>query len=80
MAPQLAGFAVDVGVSAETNSGLDGILAELSLALNSGCPATETIFCRDAVRMCGYRPLSPSIRFWRDHSAGRSLSRTTPIP
>ena len=40
MAPQLAGFAVDVGVSAETNSGLDGILAELSLALNSGCRAT----------------------------------------
>ena len=53
--PQLAGSDVGIAVSAETNSGLDGILAELSLALNSGCRATETIFCRDAVRMCGYR-------------------------
>ena len=41
--PELAGFAVGAVVSAETNSGVEEISAELSLALKSGCPATETV-------------------------------------
>jgi hypothetical protein len=41
--PELAGCAVGAVVSAETNSGLEEISAELSLALKSGCPATETV-------------------------------------
>ena len=38
--PELAGSAVGAVVSTETNSGVEGISAELSLALKSGCPAT----------------------------------------
>jgi hypothetical protein len=41
--PELAGCAVGAVVSAETNSGVEEISAELSLALKSGCPATETV-------------------------------------
>ena len=41
--PELAGSAVGAVVSAETNSGAEEISAELSLALKSGCPATETV-------------------------------------
>jgi hypothetical protein len=41
--PELAGCAVGAVVSAETNSGVEEISAELSLALKSGCPATEIV-------------------------------------
>ena len=41
--PELAGCAVGAVVSAETNSGVEEILAELSLALKSGFPETETV-------------------------------------
>jgi hypothetical protein len=41
--PELAGSAVGAVVSAETNSGVEEILAKLSLPLKSGCPATETV-------------------------------------
>src|SRR5256885_12267447 len=41
--PELAGSAVGTMVSAETNSGVEEILAKLSLPLKSGCPATETV-------------------------------------
>ncbi len=41
--PELAGSAVGAVVSGETNSGVEEISAELSLALKSGCPATETV-------------------------------------
>jgi len=40
---ELAGSAVCAVVSVETNSGVDEISAELSLALKAGCPATETV-------------------------------------
>jgi hypothetical protein len=46
--PELAGCAVGAVVSAETNSGVDEISAELSPALKTGCPATETVSGRDA--------------------------------
>ena len=41
--PELVGSAVGAVVSAETNSGVEEISAELSPALKSGCPATETV-------------------------------------
>src|SRR5215208_440632 len=44
--PELAGFAVAALVSAETNSGVDVISAELSLPLKSGFPETETVLKR----------------------------------
>jgi hypothetical protein len=40
--PELGGFAVGGVVSAETDFGVEEISGELSLALKSGCPATET--------------------------------------
>ena len=61
--PELAGCAVGAVVSAETNSGVEEISAELSLALKSRFPETETLSGRDTVRMCGYAVSSPSI--WR---------------
>ena len=39
----MAGCAVRAVVSEETNSGVEVIPAKLSLALKSGCPATETV-------------------------------------
>ena len=60
--PELAGYAVGAVVSAETNSGVEEISAELSLALKSGCPATETASGRDSVRMSYDYVLKPSIR------------------
>ena len=78
--PELAGCAVGAVVSAETNSGVEGISAELSLALKSGCPATGDRCQAETGSNERDYALRPSIRCWRDHSAGRSLSRTTPIP
>ena len=43
-------------------------------------PATETVVARDSVRMGSYCAGSPSIGCWRDHSAGRSARRVTPMP
>jgi hypothetical protein len=40
--PELAGCSVGAVVSAETDFGVVEISAELSLALKSGCSATET--------------------------------------
>ena len=42
----VAGFALGAVISAETNSGVEEILAELSLALKSGFPETETVLKR----------------------------------
>jgi hypothetical protein len=60
--PELAGCPVSAVVSAETNSGVEEISAELSLALKSGCPETETVSSKDAVRMSDHHVLKPSIR------------------
>jgi hypothetical protein len=57
--PELAGCAVGAVVSAETTSSVGEISAELSLALKSGCPATETVSSRDAVRMSDHHVLKP---------------------
>ena len=60
--PELAGGAVGAVISAETNSGMEEISAELPLALKSGCPVTETVSSRDAVRISDHYVLKPSIR------------------
>ena len=49
--PPIGGVLCLPSVSAETNSANEGISGELSLASESGCPATETVSGRDAVRM-----------------------------
>jgi hypothetical protein len=41
--PEPAGSAVGAVVSGESIAGVEEISAELSLALKSGCPATETV-------------------------------------
>ena len=60
--------------------GSGDVLAGLSLARKFRFPATETDVSRDLVRMVGYCAGSPSIWCCRDHSAGRSTRRTTPMP
>jgi hypothetical protein len=49
--PELAGSAFGPLVSAETNSGVEEILAALSPALKSRFPETETVSGGDAIRM-----------------------------
>jgi hypothetical protein len=60
---ELAGSAVRVPVSAETNDGHRRILAELSLASQSRFPETDTAQAETSVRVEGYSAVSPSI--WR---------------
>jgi hypothetical protein len=56
-----AGSAIGAVVSGETNSGVEEISAELSLAMKSGCPATETVArqrrgSNERTIPCGSRP------------------------
>jgi hypothetical protein len=63
--PELAGFAVRILVSAETNDRHRSISAELSLAQESRFPETKQGLSqvKTAVRLEGYSAASPSI--WR---------------
>ena len=61
----MAGCAVGAVVSAVTDSGAEDISTELSLALKSGCPATDTASGRDTVRMSYDYVLKPSITMSR---------------
>lgn len=79
--PELTGRAVGALVSAETNSGVEGDFgrvvsgSEIRFPGNGDRPQAETRF------ECGScAALSPSVWRWRGHSAGISLSRTTPMP
>ena len=56
------------------------ISAHFSLAPKSRFPETETARGRDSVRMPVYAEGSPSIWCCRDHSAGMSARRATPMP
>jgi hypothetical protein len=60
--------------------GSGDVLTFFSPPWKSRFPATETAVGRDSVRMGSYCAGSPSIWCWRDHSAGRSARRTTPMP
>ena len=56
------------------------VSAPFSLAAKSRFPETETARGRDSVRMPGYADGSPSNWCCRDHSAGMSARRATPMP
>jgi hypothetical protein len=78
--PEWAGFLFDRWVSETADPCSGGVLALFSPPRKSRFPATETAVGRDSVRMGSYWAGSPSIWCWRDHSAGRSARRTTPMP
>jgi hypothetical protein len=60
--------------------GSGDVLTLFSPPWKSRFPATESAVGRDWVRRGSYCAESPSIWCWRDHSAGRSARRTTPMP
>jgi hypothetical protein len=61
--PELAGSAVRVPVSAETDDGHRAVSAEFVSGLGIPFPGTEIVSGRDPVRLEVYRAASPSI--WR---------------
>ena len=78
--PAFSGIKCGCSISAKGQLNWEPVLALLSLASKSGCPATETVVSRDQFDLRPYCGMRPSIWLWRDHSADRSQRRTTPIP
>jgi hypothetical protein len=77
---ELAGLLYDRVVSETADLWVGAVLTHFSPPWKSRFPATETAVARDSVRKGSYCAGSPSIWCWRDHSAGRSARRITPMP